>query len=204
MVKVLELATGPEDQIIQTPGTETIDLVILDNEEGKISLKRLTKIFNDLDILFEKLNKVYRDDEKIIVNYTDSGSPILFNINGSSKTLRAFTESLKYVFDPLFRQQKQFSGKIENLKEVLEVSKTINELKENGALTPEQAENLNNSILSQAQKIVSEGVVTLEMTEERSDQKELEYKETRLIEDQTEKKVIKKKSPPKKPKNQEK
>lgn len=172
--KMIE-TNGRKDFIIKT-------FILPDKDDLQTKPSRISQAFDGIYSIYRAIAKILNENENsVYVLRLDSGSDKGFDLLGIQKILVWVEKTVKNIWEKVafYKQEKQEKD-INNVLHGLDIFTKINELKKDGALTPEEAEIIKRDSLSGIRKIINSGTITEEMNYQ-PEQKMLASKEIKLI-----------------------
>jgi hypothetical protein len=153
------------NQELVDSGMDTLSILLVEDEGQRSTPDRLILALQGVTEIYQAIatmEGVAHSDLAVLA--IDSGSDKSFDFLGLAKVMAIAKETLIAVWDRrVFHRHVHVSMCIQTIAESLPVIQHIHELKEAGALSPEQAELLKRQMISGTSKLLEVGAVTPEM-----------------------------------------
>lgn len=146
-------------------GFDTLSIVLVEDHGQRSTPDRLILALQGVSEIYQAIATIEGESHTdLSVVAIDSGSDKSFDFLGLAKVMVIFKETLIAIWDRrVFHRNVHVSMCVQNIAESLPIIAQIHQLKENGALSPEQAELLKRQMISGATKLLEVGAVSPEM-----------------------------------------
>lgn len=141
--------------------------VILPEDDNEISSpERLIKVLESINLLYDTFAIIQNSaNNDLSVAAIDSGSDKSFDFLGAAKLMEAVKELIIGLWDRVvFFREKQLSERLDLITKSLPIIEKINQLQENGSISPEQAEILRRNVGTAANNFISAGAIIPELS----------------------------------------
>ena len=166
------------------PGTEIVELEIIDDGVTGVDAERVKRFFSSLIELHSQLARFLKiEDAHLEVVYMDSGS-ILVGIATAVGIAVTLKKLLREIWSEVrYGPFERLDRKMDSLAKVLTVTKEIEQQIQSKALGEEDGKNLKHRILSEAFALIEVGAMlpAENATEEKEQRKLLTERRTRLL-----------------------
>lgn len=153
------------NQELVASGMDTLSILLVEDKGQRSTPDRLILALQGVTEIYQAIATMEGEAHSdLSVLAIDSGSDKSFDFLGLAKVMAIAKETLIAVWDRrVFHRHMHVSMCIQTIAESLPVIQQIHDLKEAGALSPEQAELLKRQMISGTSKLLEVGAVTPEM-----------------------------------------
>jgi hypothetical protein len=146
-------------------GKTTLSVIAIEERDQFSTPRRVIEVIESVTLIYEAtaiLNQQSSDD--LIVLTCDSGSDKSFDFLGAAKIIEQVKELILGLWDKVvFFRERKAAERIELVAKSLPVIERISQMREAGALSPEQAEIVSRKIVEGAEKFLKSGATIPEI-----------------------------------------
>ncbi|MGE1176505.1 hypothetical protein [Pseudomonas sp. BW7P1] len=146
-------------------GMDTLSILLVEDHDQRSTPDRLILTLQGVTEIYQAIATMEGESHSdLAVVAIDSGSDKSFDFLGLAKVMEIFKETLLAIWDRrVFHRHVHVSMCIQTIAESLPVIQQIHEMKEAGAISPEQAELLKRQMVSGTSKLLEVGAISSEM-----------------------------------------
>lgn len=157
--------TEAQSQELKASGMDTLSILLVEDHDQRSTPDRLILTLQGVTEIYQAIATMEGESHNdLAVVAIDSGSDKSFDFLGLAKVMEIFKETLLAIWDRrVFHRHVHVSLCIQTIAESLPVIQQIHDMKEAGAITPEQAELLKRQMVSGTSKLLEVGAISSEM-----------------------------------------
>ncbi|RMO18586.1 hypothetical protein ALQ47_04030 [Pseudomonas cichorii] len=157
--------TEAESRKLLASGMDTLSILLVEDHDQRSTPDRLILTLQGVTEIYQAIATMEGESHSdLAVVAIDSGSDKSFDFLGLAKVMEIFKEILLAIWDRrVFHRHMHVSMCIQTIAESLPVIQQIHDMKEAGAMTPEQAELLKRQLVSGTSKLLEVGAISPEM-----------------------------------------
>lgn len=157
--------TEAESKELLASGMDTLSILLVEDHDQRSTPDRLILTLQGVTELYQAIATMEGESHSdLAVVAIDSGSDKSFDFLGLAKVMEICKETLLAIWDRrVFHRHVHVSMCIQAIAESLPVIQQIHDMKEAGAISPEQAELLKRQMVSGTSKLLEVGAISAEM-----------------------------------------
>ncbi|WLH06110.1 hypothetical protein [Pseudomonas lurida] len=146
-------------------GMDTLSILLVEDHDQRSTPDRLILTLQGVTEIYRAIATMEGESQNdLAVVAIDSGSDKSFDFLGLAKVMDIFKDTLLAIWDRrVFHRHVHVSLCIQTIAESLPVIQQIHDMKEAGAISPEQAELLKRQMVSGTSKLLEVGAISSEM-----------------------------------------
>lgn len=167
--KGVEEAVSAENlTAINREDLESFSVILIEDENENSRPERLIQCLSSVSLMYSSISEIKSiNSGGLTVLSCDSGSDKSFDFLGIADVVREIRRCFAGIFTyRLLNRQVQVSANIELVAQALPVISEIETMRQNGALTGEQADRLRHNLLKGASQFLECGAVTSDMDDQ--------------------------------------
>jgi hypothetical protein len=157
--------TDAENKELLASGMDTLSILLVEDHDQRSTPNRLILTLQGVTDIYQAIATMEGESHgDLAVVAIDSGSDKSFDFLGLAKVMQICKETLLAIWDRrVFHRHVHVSLCIQTIAESLPVIQQIHDMKEAGAISPEQAELLKRQMVSGTSKLLEVGAISAEM-----------------------------------------
>ncbi|MBF6036829.1 hypothetical protein H8F23_26565 [Pseudomonas sp. P155] len=157
--------TEAESKALLASGMDTLSILLVEDHDQRSTPDRLILTLQGVTEIYQAIATMEGESHNdLAVVAIDSGSDKSFDFLGLAKVMEIFKETLLAIWDRrVFHRHVHVSLCIQTIAESLPVIQQIHDMKEAGAISPEQAELLKRQMVNGTSKLLEVGAISSEM-----------------------------------------
>ncbi|OBS37851.1 hypothetical protein SAMN05444507_112142 [Pseudomonas syringae] len=158
-------STEEQSEHLASQGMALLSIVLIEDEGQRSTPDRLILALQAVTEMYQAIATLEGESHSdLSVVAIDSGSDKSFDFLGLAKVMAIVKDTLLAIWDRrVFHRHLHVSMCMQTISESLPIIERIHQLKENGALSPEQAELLKRQMVNGSSKLLEVGAVSPEM-----------------------------------------